>query len=177
MTTSKNTGKDKFEEFLFHLRRMPDKTTAASKAGIDIEELVHKIQVDAKFEKAVEDATETGIDAMEDEVVRRAFLGVEEPIFQGGFQVGTKVKYSDDLLKFYLAANRAKYRGDIERDGRGLSQEARETIASVFGEAAAAHAAGKLPNGATLQQKPEVATSAKSAKPTGGKTPYRRKGA
>ena len=43
--------------------------------------------------------------------MRRAVDGVEEPVYQGGQLVGTKLVYSDTLLGKLLNANRpAKYR-------------------------------------------------------------------
>lgn len=50
---------------------------------------------------------EERFDAAERALFDRSVHGVEEPIFANGQLVGAKTKYSDDLLKFLLAGNRA----------------------------------------------------------------------
>lgn len=50
---------------------------------------------------------EERFDAAERALFDRSVNGVEEPIFSNGQLVGAKTKYSDDLLKFLLAGNRA----------------------------------------------------------------------
>lgn len=61
---------------------------------------------DPSFADAYADALDDGTDLLEDEAIRRASSGVEEPIYQGGELVGTKIRYSDDLMKFMLAGRR-----------------------------------------------------------------------
>jgi hypothetical protein len=57
---------------------------------------------------------------LEDEAVRRAYEGVERPVFQGGKQVGVVREYSDTLLIFLLKALRPeKYRGVVPKTRRG----------------------------------------------------------
>lgn len=57
------------------------------------------------------EALDVGAGALEDEAVRRAYVGVEEPLFYQGKQCGTVRKYSDTLLIFLLkGAKPAKYR-------------------------------------------------------------------
>ncbi len=64
-------------------------------------------------------ALEIGADLLEDEAVRRAKDGVEEPVYQGGKLVGHVQKYSDTLLIFLLkGAKPEKYR---ERSQHELS--------------------------------------------------------
>lgn len=59
-----------------------------------------------KFGKKVLEAIEAGTDALEDEAVRRASAGVDEPVFYQGEQCGTVRKYSDSLLIGLLKARR-----------------------------------------------------------------------
>ena len=67
----------------------------------------------------MDEATELGTAALEDEAVRRAYHGVEEPVFYKGVQCGSITKYSDKLLIFLLKArDPAKY-----RDGSGAESE------------------------------------------------------
>lgn len=94
------------------LKRLPMSVRAASDAvGISRRTVIDWCQRDPQFALAYEDAKEDGIDVLEDEAGRRA-MGIEEDVFGQGedgetVKVGTKVRYSDDLLKFVLAGRRA----------------------------------------------------------------------
>lgn len=56
--------------------------------------------------KLKDDALDENSNYLEDEARRRAVEGVEEPVFYQGDVVGHVKKYSDDLLKLLLKANR-----------------------------------------------------------------------
>lgn len=75
------------------------------------------------FATAFECVKQMGIQTLEDEVIRRAFEGVEEPVFnKEGRQVGSKTRYSDSLLMFYLNGNapqKYKQRSAHEHSGPG----------------------------------------------------------
>ena len=63
-----------------------------------------------------EEAQQEHIEPVEAEADRRGVLGVDEPVFQGGRQLGVRRKYSDTLLMFRLnalAPERYKYRDQI----------------------------------------------------------------
>lgn len=53
-----------------------------------------------------EQANEQGIDKLEDEVKRRAFHGVEKPVYQGGILVGSVTEYSDTLAGLVMRGKR-----------------------------------------------------------------------
>lgn len=75
---------------------------------------------DAAFRAAWDAALELGVDALEDEVTRRAFSGVDEPVFYQGAECGVVRKYSDTLAIFLLKARRPerfKDRAEIEHSG------------------------------------------------------------
>lgn len=80
---------------------------------------------DAAFQDAIEVARVLAGDRMEAEVMRRAFDGIEEPVYQGGRMVGTVRKFSDLLAIFALkAAMPHKYRERVEhvgKDGESLT--------------------------------------------------------
>lgn len=61
---------------------------------------------DEAFAAAFDEALEHGTDAMEDEVTRRAFQGVEESVFYQGKKCGAVTRYSDTLAIFMLKARR-----------------------------------------------------------------------
>jgi hypothetical protein len=66
---------------------------------------------DGAFRAAWDEATQLGTEALEYEALRRAYHGVEEPVFYRGVQCGSVTKYSDRLLMFLLKArDPAKYR-------------------------------------------------------------------
>lgn len=73
------------------------------------------------FAERWQKALELGVEGLEDEATRRAFEGVDEPVFHSGEQCGTVRKYSDTLAIFLLKAHKpAKYRErfDVEHTGR-----------------------------------------------------------
>ena len=66
---------------------------------------------DSEFADAWERALDIGTDALEDEAVRRAHDGIDEPVFYQGKACGVVRKYSDTLLIFLLKGRRPeKYR-------------------------------------------------------------------
>lgn len=68
-------------------------------------------KADSEFATAWDSALQVGLSALEDEAHRRAFDGVDKPVFQQGQQVGAVREYSDALAIFMLKAhNPAKYR-------------------------------------------------------------------
>lgn len=70
------------------------------------------------FKDAWDAALEVGGGALEDEAVRRAHEGWEEPIFYKGEQTATVRKFSDTLLIFLLKAHfPKKYRERYEVSG------------------------------------------------------------
>jgi hypothetical protein len=61
---------------------------------------------DARFAAAWADAEEQSTQALENEARRRALVGTEEPVYQGGQLVGVIRKFSDTLTIFLLKARR-----------------------------------------------------------------------
>lgn len=61
---------------------------------------------DSAFAEAWEVAVEKGIDKFEQEVRRRAFEGVEKPVFQGGLEVGRIREFSDTLAVLTMKGRR-----------------------------------------------------------------------
>jgi hypothetical protein len=67
---------------------------------------------DVEFAAAWDEAIETGTDRLEDEALRRAKDGYEEPRFYAGQLCGHVRRYSDTLLIFLLKARRPGKYGD-----------------------------------------------------------------
>lgn len=74
------------------------------------------LQNDEAYARDFAIAKQDFIESLELEADRRARDGVEEPVFQNGVKVGTKLKYSDTLLIFRLKAlDPEKYRERYEQ--------------------------------------------------------------
>lgn len=77
---------------------------------------------DEDFRNAWDEVVEASTDDYEDEAWRRAFDGVEEPVFYQGKNVGTINRKSDTLLMFMLKSRRPeKFRDNskVELGGVG----------------------------------------------------------
>ena len=73
------------------------------------------LESDPEYVAAVQDAMERAADKLEEEAVRRAVEGVDEPVHYQGERVDTVRKYSDRLLEFLLKGARPeKYRERID---------------------------------------------------------------
>lgn len=103
---------------------------------------------DPEFAEQVCQAVEAGTDVLEDEARRRAFEGVEKPVYQGGKLVGTVREYSDTLLIFLLNGRRPeKFRplSRVEVTGaRGGPVEIEDRSASLADVARVLEAVGAL---------------------------------
>lgn len=102
--------------FLEELARSGNVSLAAKFAGLDRHHAYEARDADPEFAKAWSDAMDAAADLLEQEARRRAYEGVEEPVYgrisreQDG-QIGTVQKYSDVLLIFLLKGARPeKYR-------------------------------------------------------------------
>ena len=92
---------------------------AAEMSGVGRASHYEWLKKDDNYAKAFEDALEQFVDILEAEADRRAILGVDEPVFQGGQQVGVRRKYSDTLLMFRLnglAPEKYKYRSHVKQE-------------------------------------------------------------
>lgn len=126
---------DPWALLLDRIRRIPDRTSALDAVGLSHSELSQRLRDDEDFAKRYSQAFDDGLDSMEDEVVRRAMVGIDEPVFQQGRCVGHKTRYSDSLLMFHLEAHRPKFRGLANSDERRpLSEEARRELESLFSQ-------------------------------------------
>lgn len=63
-------------------------------------------KADPAFAEAMDEAGEESADLMELEARRRAIIGTDKPVYQGGALVGAIREYSDTLLIFMLKARR-----------------------------------------------------------------------
>lgn len=124
--------KDWAPAFLKALEAVHLVTEACKSAGGRRSTAYDRRSKDAKFASAYADVEERSTELLEREAYRRAAVGVDKPVFQGGEQVGSIREYSDTLLIFLLKARRPDvYRehhqvelagrdgGPVEIDGPG----------------------------------------------------------
>jgi hypothetical protein len=81
-------------------------TTACQTLGIGRSTVYGWKDGSPEFAEALEKAQELGTNRLEDEAVRRALEGVDEPVFYLGKHVANVKKYSDTLLMFTLKGRR-----------------------------------------------------------------------
>lgn len=92
--------------FLAALEETANVTSAAEAAGITRQNAYAYRRDSAEFAAAWDAALDMGVGTLEDEAIRRARDGVEEPIYQRGEYMGTIRRYSDTLLIFLLKAHK-----------------------------------------------------------------------
>lgn len=93
-------------KFLAALEESANVTVAAEAADITRQNAYAYRREDAEFAQKWDAALDVGVGTLEDEAVRRARDGVEEPIYQRGEYMGTVRKYSDTLLIFLLKSHK-----------------------------------------------------------------------
>lgn len=99
------------DKFLDGLRSTASVTKAALLANSSRQHFYAWRNDDEEFAKEWQEALEMGVEALEDECRRRAFEGIDEPVFYQGVQCAVVKKYSDTLAMFMLKAHRPeKYR-------------------------------------------------------------------
>lgn len=75
---------------------------------------------DPAFAKAWDEAKAIGLEALEDEALRRAFEGYDKPIVHMGIITDTVKEYSDTLAIFLLKGGKPeKYRDNVRQEISG----------------------------------------------------------
>lgn len=117
--------------FLASLALTGNVSRAARDAGIDRTQPYRLREDDAAFAKAWDSALEEAADRMEEEALRRAVEGVEEPVYQKGEQIGAIRRYSDTLLIFLLNGARPhKYKAVVRNEVTGA--DGKEVLVKVL---------------------------------------------
>jgi Bacteriophage Sf6, terminase small subunit-like len=113
---TKNTP-EKRALFLGALTEGVSVTAACDRAVITRRTVYDWRDADPEFAKAWDEAIEAGTDRLEDEAVRRAYEGIDDPVFYQGVKCGVVRKYSDTLLIFMLKARRPeKFKDRVATD-------------------------------------------------------------
>lgn len=99
------------EVILGELRKSRSKSGACEEADISTTQFYKWLRDDPDFAKQVEEAVAAGVEALEDEAIRRGARGVRKAVYYQGDVVGYERQYSDRLLETMLKANNpAKFR-------------------------------------------------------------------
>lgn len=105
--------------FLEHYAHTGNIAAACRLSGIGRRTVYHWIEEDETFKPLFEESKLDASDSLEHEARRRALVGVERPVYQGGKQVGKIREFSDTLLIFLLkGAKPDKYRERFEHTGK-----------------------------------------------------------
>lgn len=110
----------KKSDFLTALAETGNVSRACEISGACRQSIYRLRDSDEEFAAGWDKAKTIGVELLEDEAVRRAYSGVDEPVFHQGLVCGTVKKYSDSLLIFLLkGAKPEKYRDNhkIAMDG------------------------------------------------------------
>jgi len=108
-------------EFLDLLAETGNVSAAAKACNLPRRTVYFCRSTDPAFAAAWDESLEIGLDALEDEAIRRARDGVEQPVFYGGLRCGSVRKYSDLLLIFLLNSRRPRrYGGAVQHDAQAL---------------------------------------------------------
>lgn len=147
MTTGRRTAEltqHKKAAFIAAFADVGTITHAAREAGIHRHTHYAWMEADEQYAVAFRAAEKAAAENLEREARRRAYEGVDEPVYQGGKEVGRIRKYSDTLLIFLLkGALPSKYRErveittDVNAEVRRLAAELGLDEAEVMAEAQA----------------------------------------
>jgi hypothetical protein len=86
---------------------------------------------DAEFAAEWDEAVNRGLDALEAEARRRAYEGVDEPVFYKGVVCGHIRRYSDSLIMFMLKAYRPQFRDRVTIDVNAVDAEIERRLAEL----------------------------------------------
>lgn len=97
----------------------------------------------AKFRQQMDDAIARATEVLEQEAIRRAYDGVEEPVYQQCMEVGKIKKYSDTLLIFLLKGRKPEvYKDRVKTEVTGADGGAIKVDVVSTARAALARAIG-----------------------------------
>lgn len=131
-----NTEKEKYNDRLLDrvvelIRRGRSDVTACKHVEIPVNVFRHRVETDPKYAKKIERAKTDAIEKAEEAAYVRAVEGFKVPIIdkKTGAVVGYSRRYSDELLKFVLAAKKP------EVYGQKIQQEVNINLRQIIDEA------------------------------------------
>ena len=128
-------------QFIENLMETGEPALAAKACGFTLATCQKHARDDEEFARAGFEALQAYRATISAEIHRRAIDGVEEPIFQGGMEVGSKRKYSDALLLAHAKRHMPNEYGDKKTithehvqalDAASLTPESRELLRKLL---------------------------------------------
>lgn len=108
-------------------------TAAARKSGVDRKTWYNLRRADPAFAQEWDDAIVLGVEALEDEVIRRGRYGVTRSVYYRGKAVGEIREFSDALLMFGLKGRKPEmYRDNYKIEHSGPGGRPIETVAATI---------------------------------------------
>jgi len=143
---------EKKRKFLAALADTCNVTKSAGLIGTSRETVYEWRKKDQEFAAAWEEARALGAEALEDEAIRRAFEGFDEPLSHKGYLTGDVVKRTSDTLLIFLlkGAKPEKYKDRVANEHSGAVGV---VAADIDDEAAADKLAAILANVAERRAK------------------------
>lgn len=105
--------------FAEELKKHGNVSRAAEQIGMARRYLYSLRETHPELKAVWDDSVETFLDVCDSECTKRAVLGWDEPVYQGGQKVGDIHKASDRLLEFILERRRYPKRHEISGRGGG----------------------------------------------------------
>lgn len=104
--------------------------TACEVSGVNRDTVDNWRKADPSFSDRMASAKLEAADTAEEELRRRAIIGWEEPVYQGGNLVGTIRKFSDRMLELHIKALKpTEYRENVRLEASGPNGGPIETAA------------------------------------------------
>lgn len=135
---------EKKRAFLAVVAETCNVTKAAAAIGVSRWTVYDWRKTDNEFALAWIEAEKIGVEGMKDEIKRRAFDGVIEPVFYQGSACGEIRKYSDTLAMFLVKAHDPAYRDSSKVELSGQLALTDMTDDEIRAELAAITASGVL---------------------------------
>lgn len=119
-------------QFLDSLVETGGNVTSACKAlGIKRRTAYEWRAADPVFAADWDEAVNHGLDQLETEARRRAYEGIDEPVFYKGQVCGHIRRYSDSLIMFLLKAYRPQFRDRVTIDVNAIDSEIEQRLAAM----------------------------------------------
>ncbi len=104
---------------------------AVRHAGVGLDKVYKLRKADVDFRREWNQAADVGTKMLEQEATRRAYHGVEKPVFHKGEVCGTVREYSDTLLIFLLKGRKPEVYRDSVREGDTKPTAVNITVVNV----------------------------------------------
>lgn len=144
MKPGKPITPEAWDLFLEELSESGNISQSAKAARISRPTVYERRANDAAFKKQMDKAEELGLDALEDEMIRRGFKGSMRPVYQGGKKVGSIKEFDTVAAIFMLKAKRPeKFKDRVSNEFSGPNgkpievSDARSRVAGRLAELAA----------------------------------------